>query len=129
VQTPSGTWHRALTGLLVVAGLGLFATQFPSLPNFSIDDAYITFSFSKNVALGNGPVFSHGARVEGYSNFLWMMLVALPLAVRSTLSPVLVARCLCAPFAVLLFYAVYRTLRSVTGSRAWAVLGLALLAG
>jgi hypothetical protein len=129
VQTPSGTWHRALTGLLVIAGLGFFATQFPSLPNFSIDDAYITFSFSKNVALGNGPVFSHGARVEGYSNFLWMILVALPLAVRSTLSPVVAARWLCAPCAVLLFYAVYRTLRSVTGSCAWAVLGLALLGG
>jgi len=44
---------------------------------FRVDDAYITFSFSKNLAAGHGPVFSHGVRVEGYSNFLWMVVVAI----------------------------------------------------
>jgi len=43
---------------------------------FCVDDAYITFSFSKNLGTGHGPVFSHGLRVEGYSNFLWMVVVA-----------------------------------------------------
>ena len=44
--------------------------------DFRIDDAYITFAYSKNVALGRGPIYGHDLRVEGYSNFLWMMLVA-----------------------------------------------------
>jgi hypothetical protein len=44
--------------------------------SFRVDDAYITFSFSKNLGTGRGPVFSHGLRVEGYSNFLWMVIVA-----------------------------------------------------
>jgi hypothetical protein len=43
---------------------------------FRVDDAYITFSFSKNLGSGHGPTFSHGLRVEGYSNFLWMVLIA-----------------------------------------------------
>jgi arabinofuranosyltransferase len=42
----------------------------------SIDDAYITLRFSKNLILGNGPVFNVGERVEGYSNFSWMVLLA-----------------------------------------------------
>jgi arabinofuranosyltransferase len=43
----------------------------------SIDDAYITLRYSKNLLLGNGPVFNVGERVEGYSNFFWMLLLAL----------------------------------------------------
>jgi arabinofuranosyltransferase len=42
----------------------------------SIDDAYITLRYSKNLLLGNGPVFNIGERVEGYSNFSWMVLLA-----------------------------------------------------
>lgn len=42
----------------------------------SIDDAYITLRYSKNLILGNGPVFNIGERVEGYSNFSWMVLLA-----------------------------------------------------
>ena len=42
----------------------------------SIDDAYITLRFSKNLILGNGLVFNLGERVEGYSNFSWMLLLA-----------------------------------------------------
>jgi arabinofuranosyltransferase len=42
----------------------------------SIDDAYITLRYSKNLLLGNGPVFNIGERVEGYSNFSWMVVLA-----------------------------------------------------
>ncbi len=42
----------------------------------SIDDTYITLRFSKNLILGNGPIFNIGERVEGYSNFSWMALLA-----------------------------------------------------
>lgn len=44
------------------------------------EDAYITFRYALNLAEGNGPVFNPGEHVEGYSNFLWMILIALPKA-------------------------------------------------
>jgi arabinofuranosyltransferase len=42
-----------------------------------IDDAYITFRYSDNLAHGYGPVFNHGEHVEGTSSFLFMVLVAI----------------------------------------------------
>ena len=40
------------------------------------EDAYITFRYALNLASGNGPVFNPGERVEGYSNFLWMIVLS-----------------------------------------------------
>jgi len=39
-----------------------------------VDDAMTSMQYAKNIALGNGAVFNVGERVEGYTNFLWMML-------------------------------------------------------
>jgi hypothetical protein len=43
---------------------------------FICDDAFITYRYAKNLALGNGPRFNLGdaGPVEGYSNFLWMLI-------------------------------------------------------
>ncbi len=43
---------------------------------FLQDDSYITYRYSRNIIRGLGPVFNPGERVEGYTNFLWMMLLA-----------------------------------------------------
>jgi hypothetical protein len=67
---------RLISWLGVLAVIALSVDQIVRLGDFRVDDTYITFSFSKNVALGNGAVYSHGLRVEGYSNFLWMLIVA-----------------------------------------------------
>jgi arabinofuranosyltransferase len=40
------------------------------------EDAFITYRYALNLADGHGPVFNLGERVEGYSNFLWMALLA-----------------------------------------------------
>ena len=61
------------TCLIVAAAAAVFVSQLVAAGDARIDDAYITFSFSKNLALGHGPVYSHGVRVEGYSTFLWMV--------------------------------------------------------
>jgi arabinofuranosyltransferase len=115
--------------LPVVAVLTLaavFLWQLELMGDVKIDDAYITFSFSKNLALGNGPVYSHGVRVEGYSNFLWMVLVALPLAIKPTLEPLLVARVLTVPFGLLLGWATYSLIRTpFQGGRAHRIIGWA----
>ncbi len=42
----------------------------------TIDDAYISLQYAKNWASGNGVVFNPGERVEGYTNFLWVALLA-----------------------------------------------------
>lgn len=47
------------------------------LNSFICDDAFITFRFSKHLADGLGPVFNNGERVEGYTNFFWMILMGL----------------------------------------------------
>lgn len=47
--------------------------------SFTIDDAYITFRYSKNLAAGFGPTYNPGlSPVEGYTTFLWMLLMTLP---------------------------------------------------
>jgi uncharacterized integral membrane protein len=43
--------------------------------NFTIDDAFITFSFSKNFASGRGFVVTPGNNVEATSSFLWAVLL------------------------------------------------------
>ena len=44
------------------------------------DDAYVSFRYARNLVEGNGLVYNAGARVEGYTNFLWTLLSAIPLA-------------------------------------------------
>jgi len=45
--------------------------------SFLTDDAFISFRYAHNIADGLGPVFNAGERVEGYTNFLWVILLAL----------------------------------------------------
>jgi len=59
---------------LVIAGFLLFQSLIPAI---EIDDAYISFRYACNFAQGNGLVFNVGERVEGYSNFLWVILLSI----------------------------------------------------
>ncbi len=46
--------------------------------NFTIDDAFISFRYAKNLFLNQEMVFNTGeAPVEGYSNFLWVIWMTL----------------------------------------------------
>lgn len=63
--------------LFVLGSVALWAFGISLVGDFRIDDAYITFAYSKNLADGRGPIYGYDMRVEGYSNFLWMVLVAL----------------------------------------------------
>jgi len=49
---------------------------FASLAWFLCDDAFISFRFVRNLVEGHGLVFNLGERVEGYSNFLWVLELA-----------------------------------------------------
>jgi len=41
------------------------------------DDCYVSFRYAKNFIHGLGLVYNAGERVEGYTNFLWTMIIAL----------------------------------------------------
>src|SRR5262249_43827913 len=45
-------------------------------PWLLVDDAFISFRYALNLARGQGLVFNPGERVEGYTNFLWTVLLA-----------------------------------------------------
>lgn len=40
------------------------------------DDSFISFRYAHHLIEGYGPVWNHGERVEGYTNFLWVLLMA-----------------------------------------------------
>ena len=44
--------------------------------DFVNDDAYISFRYAQNLAEHGQLVFNLGERVEGYTNFLWTVLLA-----------------------------------------------------
>ncbi len=43
---------------------------------FVCDDAFISFRYLTNWLAGNGLVYNIGERVEGYTNFLWILVLA-----------------------------------------------------
>ncbi|MEM1029326.1 MAG: hypothetical protein AAF928_05295 [Myxococcota bacterium] len=44
--------------------------------SFTIDDAFISFRYARNFARGLGLVYNAGEAIEGYTNFLWTVLLA-----------------------------------------------------
>jgi len=61
---------RLLIGL--IAALVLLAW----FNRFIQDDAFISFQYARNLAEGHGLTFNPGERVEGYTNFLWTLMMA-----------------------------------------------------
>ena len=91
------------------------------------DDAYISYRYARSLAEGEGLVFNPGERVEGYSNLLFVLLLAPAfLVVRdSAVHGLAVALgTLCAAAGLVLFH---RRLRGRHGARiaGWAALALA----
>lgn len=65
----------ALAAGLAVALVALLAHVRTYL--FLTDDAFISFRYARNLSHGFGLVFNPGGeRVEGYSNFLWVLILA-----------------------------------------------------
>jgi arabinofuranosyltransferase len=94
--------------------------------NWLCDDAFISFRFSKNLAEGHGLTFNPGVEspVEGYSNFLWVLWLALFEAAGLNIG--WAARATSMACALILFGLLARQLHQVIGSRP-GVLFLALL--
>jgi hypothetical protein len=77
-------------GLVLPAAL--LVANMARLWTFTVDDAYISFRYARNFARGLGLVYNPGERVEGYTNFLWTVLLGL--GIRVELDPESLAKVL-----------------------------------
>ncbi len=95
--------------------------------NFVTDDAYISFVYSRNFAEHNALVFNLGDPVEGYTNFLWTLLLGL--LMKLGLPPEVTSRVLGTAFAIGTLYVAFRLVEHVgKGRSAWDWSAPAILA-
>ncbi len=73
---------------------------------FTIDDAYISYRYARNLVNGAGLVYNLGEPIEGYTNFLFTLLLAL--GTQLGIDPNLAAKGMGTIAAVGSLYAVYR---------------------
>ena len=109
---------------LAAVGLGAHALLYP----FITDDAYISFRYAHNLAYHGELSFNLGDRVEGYTNFLWTVVLGLLLKVG--LRPDITSRVLGFACGVAVMVLVYLLTRIYRGGRrtGWDLLGAAMLA-
>ena len=72
-------WTRGLrASASAVAGLVIAALYAHHVArwNFLGDDAFISFRYARHLFAGHGLTWNPGERVEGYTNFLWVVLLA-----------------------------------------------------
>ena len=98
--------------------------------DFVNDDAYISFRFARNLAERGELVFNPGERVEGFTNFLWTVLLAG--GIKLGVSPVIASRFLGVVFGIATLAVAVRLSLRLDGERSspWhavAPLGLATL--
>src|SRR5690606_26388453 len=68
----AGVKRLALLALALACAAAYVAYVFP----WTLDDAFIYMRYAQNLAAGHGPVYNPGERCEGYSSFLWIVLLA-----------------------------------------------------
>jgi arylsulfatase A-like enzyme len=76
-----------IPGLLLAAAVALLALHARQL-QFFCDDSYISYRYEQNLAEGRGLVYNAGERVEGYTNFLWVILIGLGIRLGFAAEPV-----------------------------------------
>ena len=95
----SGKLIGYISFVLILLVFAVYAARFIERTSFVIDgtrhyalfdDAMISMRYARNLAEGHGLVFNPGERVEGYTNFLWVLLAAV--AIKLGLDPLLTTR-------------------------------------
>jgi arabinofuranosyltransferase len=100
--------------LLAASALALVAHSL--VWNFVTDDAFISFVYSRNLVEAGQLVFNLGERVEGYTNFLWTLVLAGLL--KLGLLPEYTSRVLGTAFAILTLGLCARLVRAGRGDDA-----------
>ncbi len=67
---------RRLSTAVVLGSLVVVSLLWALKLDFLSDDAFITFRYARNLASGQGLVYNPGERVEGYTNFLEVVILA-----------------------------------------------------
>ena len=70
--------YRIVRICFITGALLLFLAGTHTYWFYTVEDAYISFRYCDHMLEGKGLVFNPGDRVEGYTNFLWILLMALP---------------------------------------------------
>jgi len=63
-------------GYVILGILAVILYYYSKVFNFIQDDSFITYRYVKNFTEGNGLVFNIGEKVEGYTCFLWVILLS-----------------------------------------------------
>lgn len=120
---PGRGWIRGALLVPIAAALVIHSLVF----DFVCDDAYISFVYARNLADHGQLVFNLGERVEGYTNFLWTVLLAgfMKLGV----APEIASRVLGTGFGIATLVVVARLMRRLRGAPSlWDLVAPALLA-
>ncbi len=80
---------RSLIYLFIIPFIIYIISSF-CYTGFVKDDAYITYRYAYNLSEGHGLVFNEGETLEGYTNFLWVIFMVLP--IKLGIDPLLVSR-------------------------------------
>jgi len=67
---------RVIEVLLLLPLCYLLYEQQQAYMGYVKDDTFISMRYARNFAEGRGLVFNYGQKLEGYTNFLWVMLTA-----------------------------------------------------
>jgi len=71
------TTSRRTRFVLLALAVLLFAANAAHFAGLQLDDSFISFRYARNLVEGHGLVFNPGDRVEGYTNFLFVLAAAL----------------------------------------------------
>jgi len=70
--------NKAISTCILIVCVAIFVLLALKMSPFIPDDSYISFRYAENLAEGNGITFNPNERpVEGYSNFLWILLCSI----------------------------------------------------
>ncbi len=117
-------YARALAVTAVVLGVSAALRYF-----WTCDDAYIVFQYARNLVRGAGLVFNPGERVEGFTDFLWVLWTAPAFVLK--VDPELwtnVWSVLCYAGTILLLAFEHDRVRRTLAAPPWAVVPVAALA-
>jgi arabinofuranosyltransferase len=123
---PSVRLTHVYLGLAWAVFLGV-AAYFVSVTGSTIaDDAYITLTYARNLASGEGLVWAGGVKVEGYTDFLWVLIGAA--AFKLDVDPVVMYRIVGISAGAGLLAAVWAWNERYSVAEPWARLAPVLLA-
>src|SRR5215813_5128158 len=85
--TDSVTLRPAVWIVALALAAGGFLLAYIPLWSYLHDDVFISVRYARHLTTGMGLVYNPGERVEGYTNFLYTVLLAIPLALRLPMIP------------------------------------------